>query len=563
MRIHGKFAAVLLSALMFSACSDEDPTEPTLTAPAFTAAAQGQGKVVLTITPVSGATSYNIERATGATGGTFAQIGTTTTTTYEDNTVQPSTTYRYRVAAVSGSRVSGFSTEVSATTAAAGPKVATITGDILANRTLFSDTVYTISGFVHVANGATLTIQPGTKIVGDQGVLGSSLFVLRGARIVANGSAAAPIVFTSARASGSRQPGDWGGLIIVGNGIINRTGVTVAVEGTGTTTGTAAGTNYTVNYSGGNNNADNSGSLSYVRVEFAGFAPSDGNELNAFTFAAVGSGTTLNNLQVLAGLDDSYEWFGGAVDGKHLVSYESGDDHFDMSEGYVGRVQYVIAYQSKVLIPRSGAGSVSGDPQGFENDGCGSGTSGGCEQGHNSLPLNIPVVANFTVIGRGDAATQSSSGDVGMVLRRGTGGHYVNGVLGRWTRGGVSLRDPATATRIADGDLTLNNITVSEAPVFFQLGQSGGTFDLTANNLDLTTATTASLFASVPTAPTSTAQIDWTPSPNASIRTNGMATFSGKLQQRAGTFVTGTSYRGAADPNGAKWWAGWTNYAQN
>jgi hypothetical protein len=383
-------SVLAMLALTITACSDEDPTEPTLSAPTVTAAPSGQNAITLTITAVSGATGYTIERATGAAGGTFAQVGTTTTTTYTDNTVQAATTYRYRAAATQGTRISAFSPEVSATAAAAGPKVATLTGDITASRTLFADTLYTISGFVHVANGATLTIQPGTKIVGDQNVLGSSLFVLRGAKIVANGTAQAPIVFTSARAAGQRQPGDWGGLIIVGNGIINRSG-TVSVEGTGTCTANCApGSNYVVNYSGGNNNADNSGSLQYVRVEFAGYAPSDANELNAFTFAAVGSGTVLDHLQSLAGLDDSYEFFGGAVDAKYLVSYESGDDHFDMSEGYAGRLQYLIAYQTKVLTPRAGAGSVSTDPEGIENDGC-NGT--GCDLGHNSTPLTLPVVA--------------------------------------------------------------------------------------------------------------------------------------------------------------------------
>lgn len=435
---------------------------------------------------------------------------------------------------------------------------AIISGDITTNRTLFADTVYTISGFVHVANGATLTIQPGTKIVGDQAVLGSSLFVLRGARIVANGTATAPIVFTSARPAGQRQPGDWGGLIIVGNGIVNRSGV-VQIEGTGTATGSAAGTNYAISYSGGNNNADNSGSLQFVRVEFAGFAPADAQELNAFTFAAVGSGTVLNNLQVLAGLDDSYEWFGGAVDGRKLVSYEAGDDHFDMSEGYSGRLQNLIALQTKVLMPRAGAGTVSGDPQGIENDGC---SGAGCDLGQESTPLTSPIVANFTLIGRGDPTTISSGGDIGMVIRRGAGGHYVNGVLGRWPRAGISVRDASTQQRITDGDLTLNNITVSEAPAVYQLDQQAGV-DAAAFNLNLVANTTASMFASVPTTPVNAGQIDWTPAPGASIRTNGLATFSGALHARAGTFITATAYRGAADPNGAKWWAGWTNYAQN
>jgi hypothetical protein len=157
----------------------------------------------------------------------------------------------------------------------------------------------------------------------------------------------------------SRKPGDWGGLVIIGNGIINRTG-TVELEGTGTPE-----QNYTVTYHGGSDNDDNSGTLQYVRVEFAGFGVAPDQELNSFTFAAVGRGTTIDHLQSLAGLDDSFEWFGGAVDGKFLVSYESGDDHFDAAEGYVGRNQYLIGFQSTVLEQRAGAGQLSRDPQGF------------------------------------------------------------------------------------------------------------------------------------------------------------------------------------------------------
>jgi hypothetical protein len=436
------------------------------------------------------------------------------------------------------------------------PGAATISGDITTNRTLVKDTTYTISGFVHVANGATLTIPAGTKIVGDQNVLGSSLFILRGARIVATGTAAAPIVFTSARAAGQRQPGDWGGLVIVGNGVINRSG-TILVEGTGG--GSGPGTNYNVQYSGGNNNADNSGTLQYVRVEFAGYAISDGNELNSFTFAAVGSGTTLDHLESMAGLDDSFEFFGGAVDGKFFVSYESGDDHFDMSEGYVGRLQFLIGLQTRILTPRPGAGLVATDPQGVENDGC---NGPGCDLGFNSAPLTVPMVANFTIIGRGDPATNTSGGELGMVLRRGTGGFYVNGVLGKWTRGGISVRDADTQARIATNQLAISNILVADAPAVYQTGQQSGV-DAATNNLILSTSTTASLFTALPATPSSASQLDWSPSATSAIRTGGLATFTGAMQTKAGTFVTGTAYRGAADPNGPKWWEGWTNYTVN
>ena len=233
---------------------------------------------------------------------------------------------------------------------------AVLNGSINANRTLSADTVYTIRGFVYVNSGATLTIPAGTKLVGDSTALGSALFILRGARIVANGTSAAPIVFTSQRSAGNRSPGDWGGLIVVGNARSNRSGSVIIEGSNGSVVGAdPAGTVYT----GGTNDSDNSGTLRYVRVEFAGYATLPDNELNSFTFAAVGRGTTLEFLQSLAGLDDSFEWFGGTVDGKYLVSYEAGDDHFDTSEGYSGRNQFLIGYQSTFLTPRAGAGAAT------------------------------------------------------------------------------------------------------------------------------------------------------------------------------------------------------------
>jgi len=442
-----------------------------------------------------------------------------------------------------------------------GPTEATINANITADRTLFSDTVYTISGFIRVANGATLTIEPGTRIEGDFDVLGSALIVQRGGNIVANGTAAEPIVFTSSRPLGSRQPGDWGGLVIIGNGIVNRTG-SIVLEGTGT-----GANNPQEIYSGGTDNADNSGSLSYVRVEFAGYAPATNAELNSFTFAAVGSGTNLQYLQSLNGLDDSFEWFGGAVDAKYLVSYESGDDHFDMSEGYVGRLQHLIAFQSRQNIPRAGAGGVSGDPQGIENDGCDTG-SAGCPTGHNSAPLTIPLVANFTLIGPPDGVFSGTSGGIGMVVRRGAGGFYANGAVARWERAGLSIRDAATHARAAN-ELIIANTYVVDVAARFETGSgrdstavaglSNGTVVYAA------THTKDSLFTSVPNSPTDTSQMNFTPrsTGSAPLTTGGSGAFTGDMLTKGGAFVVGTAYRGAVDPAGPQWWRGWTFYSDN
>jgi len=573
-----------IATFALAACSDDDPTEnsvpPVLGAQAAPNPAAPTSSIVVTFQSRAGDNSFNVERAEGTTAGTFAQVGTVQapatpgSVTYTDNGLKLNTTYQYRVFAVQGSRTSTASSVFTATTQAAGSGGnVDVTQDVTANTTWTNDKTYTLKGFIHVANGATLTIQPGTKIMGDFNTLGSSLFILRGAKINAVGTAEAPIVFTSSRAVGQRQPGDWGGLIIVGNARISRSG-TVQVEGTGTVTGSTSGTNYPVNYSGGSADDDNSGTLSYVRVEFAGFAPATDQELNSFTFAAVGSATRISYLQSIAGLDDSYEFFGGGLVGDHLVSYEAGDDHFDMSESFRGKLQYLIALQTTQLIPRTGSGSLAVDPEGIENDGC-NGT--GCDQGFNSTPLTIPVVANFTLVGTGDAASSGSSGGLGMMLRRGTGGYYVNGIVARYPRGGVSLRDADTYTRagataitdLATADLAVKNVVFTENGAIFQ-GANGSnvqnSLDLAGNSLVSSTTLTTAMFTAFPASvsgTTTAAAFDWTPAAVSPAASGGLATFTGKLATAAGTTVTGTSYVGAAQPNGTKWWQGWTIYVRN
>lgn len=566
---------------ILAACAGDGPTAPTAT-PVIgaNATALGASAVMITFTTKAGDSRYDIERAEGATGG-FSAAGSVSapttpgSVTYRDEGLKVATLYRYRIVSVSGSASSSPSSEIQVTTLAFGSSAATIATDITANRTLYADTTYTLVGFIHVANGATLTIQPGTTIKGDFNTLGSSLFVLRGAKIEAVGTADAPIVFTSSRVPGQRQPGDWGGLVIVGNAPINRSG-SVEIEGSGTDgTAVAGGKNYQVLYSGGTTATDNSGTLRYVRVEFAGFAPSLNNELNSFTFAAVGSGTQVSYLQSNAGLDDAFEFFGGGFDASYLVAYETGDDMFDMSEGFSGRLQYLIGYNSVQITPRTGAGSFASDIQGIENDGC---NGSGCDNGFNTTPFTAPLVANFTLVGCGDVACVGSSGGYGMMLRRGSAGYYVNGVIARFPRAGVSLRDAETFARagsvgtpdLSTADLAISNVYFAEvAGTVFQAGGGSTTqnaFDLAANALNSGAATASSLVTGLPaqgSAPGGASAFDWTPAPGAAIATGGLGTFTGRLASKAGSTVIGTTHVGAAAPGGSKWWSGWTTYARN
>lgn len=486
-------------------------------------------------------------------------------------------------ATVTGSPASvsaGVTSTVAVSYALAGAPTIVISGSIAANRTMTKDTNYVLRGFVYVNSGATLTINEGTRIVGDSTAVGSALFVLRGARIVANGTAASPVVFTSQRAAGNRAPGDWGGLIIVGNARSNRSG-NVIIEGSD---GSVVGANSAgIVYTGGTVDSDNSGTLRYVRVEFAGYATLPDNELNSFTFAAVGSGTTFEYLQSVSGLDDSFEWFGGKVDGKYLVSYESGDDHFDTSEGYSGRNQFLIAYQSTFLTPRAGAGAVSSDPQGFEVDGC---HGGGCtapsganaqSSGRDDGLFTMNLFANFTMIGVGSTQTTPTNGGVGAVLRRGTGGYYINGVIARWPRQAIAIRDTTTNNRFVVDSLIVRNLyfadngTQNGGQIFDVSPNFGSEATFAARNSNIVVAansvTAANLFTALPAGSSSTtaANFDWSPATGSPIATGGLSAFTTdpRITARAGSFITPTAYRGAAAPGGTKWWDGWTNYARN
>jgi hypothetical protein len=275
---------------------------------------------------------------------------------------------------------------------------------------------------------------------------------------------------------------------------------------------------------------------------------------------AVGSGTALEYVQSLAGLDDSFEWWGGAVDGRYLVSYESGDDHFDWTEGYRGRNQFLIAFQSARLDPDPGTGVLSVDPQGFEADGC-SGT--GCDLGFASQPFSVPVFANFTVIGPGTGTILTASGDVGMVLRRGTGGYLTNGIVARWQKQGLSVRDPETNTMMTTDSLNVSNLLLAENAINYD-DDAGTNFGkaaaFAASNHVTSAGTAASLFTSL-----TPASLDWTPSAGSAAASGAGTVVIPPAYTGAyfGGSLTNTTYFGAAEPAGTKWWQGWTNYATN
>jgi hypothetical protein len=209
----------------------------------------------------------------------------------------------------------------------------------ISNLTLTNDQVWVLTGKVAIggdtANSATLLIEPGTKLVGDSGK--DYLLIRRGSKIVAKGSANAPIVMTSSKPAGQRARGDWGGLVISGNAPVNGCGLEDQedpTQGFCELKGEGDSGLY-----GGNNPEDNSGVLEYVVVEYAGNEVTKGDELNGIAFQGVGSGTTVDFVQVHMGFDDGFEFFGGTVNAKHLVSTCNKDDSLDWVHGWKGKAQ--------------------------------------------------------------------------------------------------------------------------------------------------------------------------------------------------------------------------------
>ncbi|WEA01869.1 hypothetical protein [Mucilaginibacter sp. SJ] len=256
--------------------------------------------------------------------------------------------------------------------------VVTVTGDIATNTTWKADKIYLLKGFVYVTNGATLTIEPGTLIKGEKSSK-ATLTVTRGAKIMAVGTADKPIVFTSQFDAGARANGDWGGIILLGKAPVNQ-GDNVGIEGGLDAKGDAA--KY-IQY-GGTDANDNSGTLKYVRIEYAGIPFSPDNEINGLTFGGVGKGTTIDYVEVYRSGDDAFEWFGGTVQCKHLIAMGSLDDDFDTDFGFAGKIQFGLSQRFKTIADISGSNSFESD-----NDGSGS----------DKTPQTSVVFSNMTLLG--------------------------------------------------------------------------------------------------------------------------------------------------------------------
>jgi Secretion system C-terminal sorting domain len=245
------------------------------------------------------------------------------------------------------------------TTVYPDPATATaVVGNITTNTTWTTGTTYYLKGQTYVTSGATLTIEPGVVILADHTAVGAGLFITKGSKINAVGTAASPIVFTSDNAPGSRNKGDWGGIILLGKSNYNINGGVNNIEGIAASADTQYGGGATPDL------ADNSGTLKYVRIEFGGYVYAANQEINGLTFGAVGSGTTIDYVQVSFANDDSFEWFGGSVNCSHLVAYRGLDDDWDTDNGFSGNVQFCLGIRD----PQISDNPTISTSNGFESD---------------------------------------------------------------------------------------------------------------------------------------------------------------------------------------------------
>jgi hypothetical protein len=439
-------------------------------------------------------------------------------------------------------------------------------GRINADTILRKGNTYILNGLVYMVGNHTMTVEAGTTVKGAfSGTDVAALIITRGSKLVAIGTPTEPVIFTSA--SPNPQSGDWGGIVLCGKAPINTTyNGTVGlyqVEGgidNANGDGLAGSGDVAVPTPVPN---DNSGTLKYVRIEFAGYAFQPDKEINSLTLAAVGSGTTIDHIEVTYAKDDAYEWFGGTVNCKYLIAYKTQDDDFDTDNGFSGKVQFGLIMRDSVIADISNS-------EAFESDNNASGTT--------ATPKTTAIFSNITAIG--PKATLANIGSTlfrtGAHIRRNSGISLFNSIIMGWPRG-IEIdctTGSSTALNIEDSTLRLRNVTLAGNTVNTRFsGLAGSTIKDDAtftawftntfyNNDILVNASDAKLIQ-----PFNYLAPDPTPfagaNGNQKILTGGAFTdpkFTGD------TFFDQTvTFRGGVAPAGelASWWKGWTKFNYN
>ncbi|WP_027385809.1 hypothetical protein [Chryseobacterium gregarium] len=426
-----------------------------------------------------------------------------------------------------------------------------LSGKITSNLTLKANNTYKLRGLVYVTNGATLTIEPGTKIVGEADKNGS-LIITRGSKIMAEGTASNPIIFTSEKPSPKR--GDWAGLVILGAAPTNasfngQAGIGEIEGGINNTEG--------LGLYGGTNAADNSGVLKYVRVEYAGYAFLPDKEINGITFGGVGNGTTVDYVEVAYANDDSFEWFGGTVNCSHLISYKGLDDDFDTDNGFSGKIQFGIAVRDNQIADVSGSNA-------FESDNDANGSS--------LTPQTGATFSNMTIVGPiNSSSTATNAGTINVLfqnalqIRRNSSISVFNSVFTGFpiglfidaTKGVPTDNNIGGSKLVFQNNILAGNVTPlkfagsTTTPTTFTLTDLTNWYNTGGNT---TLAYTADAKFTNAWAPAGTTP-NFSPASGSALLTGGVFTHA-KLTN----WFTQVTYRGAVKDATDTWYAGWTNY---
>ena len=420
-------------------------------------------------------------------------------------------------------------------------------GRISENRTLKASQTYKLRGLVYVTNGAVLTIEPGTKIVGEKGKKGG-LIITRSCKIIADGTAEKPIVFTSEEANPRR--GDWAGLVLLGNAPTNAS--FNGQEGIGEIEGGINNSDGLGLYGLGksSNPADNSGILRYVRIEYDGYAFLPDKEINGLTFGGVGNGTIVDYVQVSYANDDSFEWFGGTVNCTHLISYKALDDDFDTDNGFSGKVQFGIVLRDSAVADISKSEAFESD-----ND----------ANGSQLLPQTKAIFSNMTVVG--PRASSANIGNslflAGAQIRRNSSQSIFNSIIIGWPVGiliDASKGYPTDNNLAASLNVQNTIIAGCTTPVKYAASTTSPTGATNATILDwFNTASFGNTIVTATTdakleAPFNYANPDFSPQAGSPALTGAAFSHSNLLSG-----FTSVNYRGAVGVNDT-WYKNWTKF---
>ncbi|MDZ4794290.1 MAG: T9SS C-terminal target domain-containing protein [Bacteroidota bacterium] len=403
-----------------------------------------------------------------------------------------------------------------------------IISGVISTSKFYAKGKWILKGYVYVTDGATITFEAGCVIQSDITEKGA-LIIERGAKLIASGTAAMPIVFTSGKAIGARTPGDWGGIILLGKAPTNRPlDPAPTIEG-------GVGRQY-----GGTDPLDESGILRFVRIEYAGIAAEPGSEINGLTCGGVGSGTILENIQVSFGNDDAYEFFGGTVNAKNIVAFATADDDFDFDFGYTGKIQFGVSCRKPDFVDAGDAGN------GIECD----------NDAASSLatPRTKPQLSNFTIIGPNDAVGTAANHNFSNRWRRATQFILRNSILMGHPDAGFSTESDATLNDYYVNNISefKNNLVHATILPYKTANAAIATIALIQTKAEaegcITYATSAAIQLTSPF---------YSTSPNF-LPAVGSPALSGTSFSGMNAFFTSTSYRGAFGTT--NWTNGWTNW---